>query len=71
MKIYLVLELCIYFALLPIVYKVVSSIEISKIFKKGHINEIRMFYVFVIIIITKFVGDFINMLMTYFRQLFL
>ncbi|QVK17774.1 DUF1146 family protein [Mycoplasmatota bacterium] len=69
MSIYQLLELCIYLSLLPIVYKVIIVIDISKIFKKNHTTEIKMFYFFMIIIITKVTGDFIIMLMDCFRSL--
>ncbi len=69
MKLYYLLELCTYIALIPIVYKVISAIDVSKIFKKNHVTEIRMFYLFIIIIMTKILGDFVIMLMEYFRVL--
>lgn len=67
MEIYPLLELCTYLALLPIVYKVVMVIDITKIFKKDHTTEIRMFYFFMVVVITKILGDFIIMLMNYVR----
>ena len=70
MKIFYALELCTYLALLPIAYKVISGIDIGKIFKKGHIIEIRLFYLFLTIIIAKITGDLINMIMNYVRLLF-
>lgn len=69
MKIYQLLELCTYLALLPIVYKVILAIDITKIFKKAHTTEIRMFYLFIMIIITKILGDFIIKIMDYVRIL--
>lgn len=70
MKYFTLLELGIYIALLPIVYKTIIAIDITKIFKKNHISEIKMFYFFMIIVITKILGDVIIMIMNYFRILF-
>jgi len=69
MKIYYLLELITYLTILPIVYKVVIAIDITKIFKRDHTAEIKMFYFFILIIITKVLGDFIIMLMEYTRLL--
>jgi uncharacterized membrane protein YwzB len=46
-----------------------AAIDVSKIFKKGHLTEIKMFYFLIIIIITKIVGDVVIMIMDYIRLL--
>ncbi|NLG81969.1 MAG: DUF1146 domain-containing protein, partial [Bacilli bacterium] len=60
--------LLIYFLLIPIVYKVVIAIDFTKIFKKYHVNEIRLFYIIVVIVITKILGDTVVMIINYFRE---
>lgn len=67
MRLFSFLELCTYIALLPIVYKVVIAIDITKIFKKNYVTEIKLFYFFIIIVITKILGDVVVMIMNYFR----
>ncbi len=69
MRLFNLLELLIYFLLLPIVYKVVMAIDFTKIFKKYHVNEIRLFYIMVMIIITKILGDTIVMIINYMREI--
>jgi len=69
MKLYTFFELCIYLALLPVVYKVVIAIDVTKIFKKSHVTEIKIFYLIIIIIITKILGDVLVMIMDYLRIL--
>ncbi|NLC94833.1 MAG: DUF1146 domain-containing protein [Bacilli bacterium] len=69
MRLFNLLELLIYFLLLPIVYKVVMAIDFTKIFKKHHVNEIRLFYIMVMIIITKILGDTIVMIINYMREI--
>jgi len=68
MRLFNLLELSIYFLLLPIVYKVVIAIDFTKIFKKYHVNEIRLFYIIVVIVITKILGDTVVMIINYFRE---
>jgi|GEM_PF-946714 len=69
MRLFNLLELLIYFLLIPIVYKVVMAIDFTKIFKKYHVNEIRLFYIMVMIIITKILGDTIVMIINYMREI--
>lgn len=69
MRLFNLLELLIYFLLIPIVYKVVMAIDFTKIFKKYHVNEIRLFYIMVTIIITKILGDTIVMIINYMREI--
>lgn len=68
MRLFNLLELLIYFLLIPIVYKVVIAIDFTKIFKKYHVNEIRLFYIIVVIVITKILGDTVVMIINYFRE---
>lgn len=65
------MELCVYLVLLPIVYKVIMAIDISKIFKKGYTTEAKIFYIFVVVIITKIIGDFIIVILRYLRLILL
>lgn len=71
MRLYYLMELCIYFALLPIIYKVIMAVDISKIFKKDFVTEIKIFYIFLVIIMTKIIGDFIIVILDYFRLVLL
>lgn len=68
MRLFNLLELLVYFLLIPIVYKVVIAIDFTKIFKKYHVNEIRLFYIIVVIVITKILGDTVVMIINYFRE---
>lgn len=63
------LELSVYLLLFPIVYKVLISVDFSKIFRKDHVLEIRTLYIFITIVITKIVGDFFIETMELFRSL--
>ncbi len=69
MELYNLFELSIYLILLLVIYKVVTAIDISKIFLKGHVTEIKIFYLVIIIVLTKVTGDFIVMVMEYLRKL--
>ncbi len=69
MKLFTLLELCTYLALLPVVFKVISAIELSRFFKRYHVLEIRIFYLLMTIVITKILGDFLITIMDYTRLL--
>lgn len=58
-------KVLIYFIVMPFSMWTVLSLNIEKIFKKGHINQIRIFYLFLAIImtylLTNFIWDFIEL----------
>jgi uncharacterized membrane protein YwzB len=68
-KVFLILKVFTYFALLPVVFRSLMSIELSKIFKKHHTGEVRMVFILLAIVISKIVGDFLIDIMEIFLKI--
>ncbi|ERJ11436.1 DUF1146 domain-containing protein [Haloplasma contractile] len=58
LKVRFILQFVTYLFILPIVWKSLMSLDVSKLFKKNHIYEVRAFYFVVTIALTKLVADF-------------
>lgn len=52
-------KLWLYSIIVPIVAYVVASLKLESYFKKGKITEIRLFYMFVVFIISYLIVGFI------------
>ena len=53
------IKLIIYLLVIPIVIYSISSINIEQIFKKGSVNQIKTFYLFISLGISYLVSNFI------------
>ncbi|MDF2699157.1 MAG: hypothetical protein K0Q49_713 [Haloplasmataceae bacterium] len=68
-KFVIVLKIGTYLAIMPFVFRIIMGIDLSRIFKKNHTAEIKMAYLFLTIIISKLIGDFIIDIMDLIRIL--
>ncbi len=57
-------KIVLYLLILPLSIWAISSLNIEHLFKKNHINQIKLFYVFLSLImgylVTNFIWDFIQ-----------
>lgn len=64
-----ILRLITYFALLPIVYKALSAIDFSKLFRKNHVGEAQLATLMMVVIFSKIIGDFFLDIMEIFLKI--
>lgn len=70
MDMILILRFITYFALLPVVFKALSALDFSKVFRKHKVGESQLTFFMVVIIFSKLIGDFFLDIMEIFLKLF-
>lgn len=55
----LILRLVTYFALIPVVFRALSALDFSKVFRKHKVGESQLTFFMVVVIFSKILGDFI------------
>ncbi|HEY8436757.1 MAG TPA: DUF1146 family protein [Haloplasmataceae bacterium] len=66
----LILRVITYFALIPIVYRALTAVDFSKVFRKHKEGESQMTFFIVVIVFSKLIGDFFLDVMEIFLKLF-
>lgn len=69
-RIILILELVTYFAFIPIVFRALTSIDFSKLFKRHHVGEAQLTMFILTLVFSKILGDLFITIMKLFLTLF-